>query len=85
MTNCFWTGLSVCGAVIIVVAFFSVKPLEFCGLKDPIQTLFGTRYIHVYIHRHFSIWWYSIEIYYPFRACLPHCPYCGHGNRIKCL
>jgi hypothetical protein len=35
--------LQVCGAAVIVVSFFSLKPLEFCGLQKPINQLLGTR------------------------------------------
>ena len=39
-------GICACGMVLVLVAFFSVKPLEFCGLQDPIHTLTGTRYVY---------------------------------------
>lgn len=28
---------------LVIVAFFSLKPLEFCGMQEPINTLTGTR------------------------------------------
>lgn len=35
-------SVTVCGMVLATVAFFTVNPLEFCGIQDSIHTLIGT-------------------------------------------
>jgi protein-S-isoprenylcysteine O-methyltransferase Ste14 len=35
-------GFAMCGLALLVVAFFSVRPLEFCGMQEPIEILTGT-------------------------------------------
>ena len=41
------TGVQLCGITLTVVSFFSLQPLEFCGLKNPIYLLMGTRYVYL--------------------------------------
>ena len=49
----YFSAISICGVVLIVVAFFSLKPLEFCGMQEPINALTGTRLIiHTMVASH---------------------------------
>lgn len=41
------TGVGVVGVLLTAVAFFSLQPLEFFGLKEPLEQLLGTRYMNI--------------------------------------
>ena len=39
------TGGGVVGVLLTAVAFFALQPLEFFGLKEPLEKLLGIRYM----------------------------------------
>ena len=46
----FIAAISILGLTLVTVAFFSVQPLEFCGIQQPLQQLTGSRYDISHVH-----------------------------------